>query len=79
MCGLIAGALAAIGLDVYDLFTNLESGFGIIGARSGRIEAQTLASGLDGILFDAGTLLGFAGIVFVLATRRRGATNSSSS
>lgn len=70
VCGLIAAAVGVVGLDIYDLVRNLEDGFGALGVASNRFDAETLADGLRGILFDAGALLGFAGIVFVLATRR---------
>lgn len=61
--GLFAAALSLAGLHAYSIITELTSrppGLGID-------KAEILASGLRNILLDAGTLVGLAGIVYLLA------------
>lgn len=61
--GLLSAALSMVGLHVYLIIrelTNAPPGLG--GSK-----AELLAGGLQNILFDAGTLFAFAGIVFLLA------------
>jgi predicted phage tail protein len=59
--GLFSAALSVGGLRAYLLITELNrSGLG--GSK-----AEILADGMQSILFDAGTLFAFAGIVFLLA------------
>jgi hypothetical protein len=61
--GLISAALSMAGLHAYSIIAELTSrppGLGID-------KAEIVASGLRNILLDAGTLLGLAGIVYLLA------------
>jgi hypothetical protein len=69
--GLFAAALSMAGLHAYSIITELTSrppGFPID-------KAEILASGLRNILLDAGTLVGLAGIVYLLAPPADDETN----
>jgi hypothetical protein len=61
--GLFSAALSMVGLRAYLLISELTNR----SAGLGGSKAEILADGLQAILFDAGTLFAFAGIVFLLA------------
>jgi predicted phage tail protein len=61
--GLFSAALSMVGLRTYLLINELTNG----SAGLGGSKAEILADGLQAILFDAGTLFAFAGIVYLLA------------
>lgn len=61
VCVLIGAALGMVGLHTYTLINQLRD------LPSGISEAEILASILRNTLLDAGTLLGLAGIVYLLA------------
>lgn len=61
VCVLLGAALGMVGLHVYSLIDELKH------ATSGLSEPEILAAILRDILLDAGTLLGLAGIVYLLA------------
>jgi hypothetical protein len=58
---LLGAALGIVGLHTYSLISELRH------AASGVSESEILAAVLRNILLDAGTLLGLAGIVYLLA------------
>lgn len=61
--GLFSAALSMVGLRAYLLINELTNRpLGLGGSK-----AEIFADGLQAILFDAGTLFAFAGIVFLLA------------
>jgi hypothetical protein len=68
VCGLVGAATGAVGLDVYETVRRMEQG-GLKLLYNGN--GNVLASGLSGALFDGGTLLGFAAIVYFLAAKSR--------
>jgi hypothetical protein len=61
VCLLLGAALAMVGLHTYTLIDDLSS------PQSGFDEPEFLATVLRNILEDAGTLLGLAGIIYLLA------------
>jgi hypothetical protein len=61
VCVLLGAALGMVGLHIYTLIDELRH------VQSGASEPEILADILRNILFDAGTLLGLAGIVYLLA------------
>jgi hypothetical protein len=61
VCLLLGAALGMVGLHTYSLISELRH------ATSGVSEPEILAAVLRNILLDAGTLLGLAGIVYLLA------------
>jgi hypothetical protein len=61
--GLLAAALAVVGLRVYTIVTYItESPFGSSGH-----EGEIFASGVIELLYEAGALVGLAGILYLLA------------
>ena|ERR1700691_4625545 len=60
VCGLLGAALAVLGLHIYSTVENL-NGFG------GHERGAFLASSLESMLWDTGTLLGLAVAVYLLA------------
>jgi hypothetical protein len=73
-CGLIGASLGLLGLHVYLTVEQLERGaFGTFG----HVDGTLLADGLTTILFDCGSVLGFAAIVYLLAPRRGDAPASA--
>src|SRR5580692_3344455 len=60
--GLFSAALSMAGLHAYSIINELTNPPPGLGSK-----AELLAGGLRNILFDAGTLMAFAGIVFLLA------------
>lgn len=66
ICGLAGSALALVGLHVYSIAEELHTG-GLAGL--GNAKAEILASGLQGMLWEAGLLFGLAAVVFLLAPR----------
>jgi hypothetical protein len=61
VCVLLGAALGMVGLHTYSLIDELRH------ASNGVSEPEILAAILRNILLDAGTLLGLAGIVYLLA------------
>jgi hypothetical protein len=61
VCLLLGAALGMVGLHTYTLINQLRH------TPSGISEPKILATILRNILLDAGTLLGLAGIVYLLA------------
>lgn len=61
VCVLLGAALGMVGLHTYSLISELRH------ATSGTSEPEILAAILRNILLEAGTLLGLAGIVYLLA------------
>jgi hypothetical protein len=66
VCALLGAALGMVGLHTYSLISELRH------ATSGASEPEILAAILRNILLDAGTLLGLAGIVYLLAPGEEG-------
>lgn len=64
VCGLLGAALGIAGLHIYSIAVELGRDFGLT-------NADVLAGGLRNILLDAGTLLGLAAIVYLLAPQHR--------
>jgi hypothetical protein len=60
VCGLLGVATALLGVHVYLIVDELEQ-------QSGRLGAVVLADGLLSALFEAGSLLALAAIVYLLA------------
>jgi hypothetical protein len=71
VCGLLGAALGVVGLHVYSIVEELDrfGSRGFVGFGNGEI----VATGLRGMLFEAGSLLGLAGAVYLLAPRGRAA------
>jgi hypothetical protein len=63
VCGLLGAAFAALALNIYVLVRDLE-------ASSGVYRATFTADILRAMLFDVGTLVGFALAVYLLAPKR---------
>jgi hypothetical protein len=61
VCVLLGAALGMVGLHTYSVISELRH------LPAGVSQDEILASGLRNILLDAGTLLGFAGTVYLLA------------
>ena len=61
VCVLLGAALGMVGLHTYSLISELR------GLPSGASQDEILAGILRNILLDAGTLLGFAGTIYLLA------------
>jgi hypothetical protein len=66
VCGLAGASLALVGLHVYSIANALSTG-GFAGVRNAK--AEIMASGLQSMLWEAGSLLGLAAAVFLLAPR----------
>lgn len=66
VCGLLGGALALVGLHIYSIVNELTR-------RSiyGPLASEALAGELRSMLLDAGTLIGLAGILYLLAPHGR--------
>jgi hypothetical protein len=62
VCGLLGAALGLVGLQIYLMVRQAEA-FGRIGGSA------ITADGLSAILWQAGTLLGLAAVVYLLAPR----------
>jgi hypothetical protein len=69
VCGLLAGALSIAGLDVYLTIKQIyELGEPFTGGGGKDLgSALILAEGLRNMLIESGTLVGFAGIVYLLS------------
>jgi hypothetical protein len=65
-CGLAGSGLALVGLHIYSIANTLHTG-SFAGIRNAK--AEILASGLQGMLWEAGSLFGLAAVVFLLAPR----------
>jgi hypothetical protein len=63
VCGLLGAALGLVGLHVYSIVDELNHLGGFGGIRKGDI----LATGLESMLWDAGSLFGLAFVVYLLA------------
>jgi hypothetical protein len=68
-CALLGAAAGVTGLEIYT--TALRIHHGTFKALDGG-NPGLIATGLEGILINAGTLLGFAAVVYVLASNRKG-------
>jgi len=65
VCGLLGAALALVGLHVYSIVEGLSHSGGFTEVRNQK--AEILASGLQSMLWDAGSLFGLAFAVYLLA------------
>jgi hypothetical protein len=63
VCGLLGAAFGLVGLHIYSIVETLNNFGGFTGTGKGNL----LASGLDGMLWEAGTLFGLAIAVYLLA------------
>jgi hypothetical protein len=70
VCGLIGAALALVGVHVYLIVRAAERNFGTE-------RAEIVAQGLTLLLWEAGSLLGFAWAVYLLAPKRGAARATS--
>lgn len=61
--GLFSAALGVVGLHVYSIINELTNSPPDLGGD----KAEILAGGMRNMLIDGGTLVGFAGIVYLLA------------
>jgi hypothetical protein len=75
VCGLLGVTLALVGLHVYLIIESLDQ-FG--GGFKGIEKGQVLATGLVSMIWEAGSVLGLAGVVYLLAPRPAEATTEPS-
>jgi hypothetical protein len=66
VCGLLTGALILAGLDVYTIVKEIHE-FGGLKSPVNTDSPQILATGIRNIVLESGTLIGLAGIVYLLA------------
>jgi len=71
VCGLLGGALGLVGMHIYSIVETLDR-FGSRGL-TGFGKGEIVATGLRSMLFEAGSLLGLAAVVYLLAPRGRDA------
>lgn len=64
-CGLLGAALSLLGIHVYLITNEIDH----LHRELGVDKAEVLAAGMRDILFEVGSLIGFAAIVFLLAPR----------
>lgn len=64
VCGLLGAALALVGLHVYSIVQALDN---VGGPFGGIRKGEVVATGLEGLLFEAGFLSGLACAVYLLA------------
>ncbi len=69
VCGLLGAALSLLGIHVYLIAKEIDHLH-----EFGSDKAELLAEGIRDILFEAGSLVGLAAIVFLLAPRLRTST-----
>jgi hypothetical protein len=67
VCGLLAAAAALGGLHVYSTIRDIHELGGAQRVGGESESPEILANGMRSILFDSGTLIGLAGIVYLLA------------
>jgi hypothetical protein len=60
VCGLLGAALGLVGLHIYSIVHGL-------GGTSGRFRSELVATGLNGMLWEAGSLIGIATAIYLLA------------
>jgi hypothetical protein len=60
VCGLLGAAFALVGLHIYSIVHGL-------GQTSGDIRSEVVATGLNGMLWEAGSLAGIATAIYLLA------------
>jgi|SRR5271155_4975266 len=65
VCGLLSAALGLVGLHIYSIVNELNHFGGFAGLRNEK--AELLASGLEDMLWEAGSLFGLAIAVYLLA------------
>jgi hypothetical protein len=65
VCGLIGAAFGLLGMHVYLIAEEIDHFPNIVGPSHG----VTMAAGIRSICFDDGSLLGFAGVIYLLAPR----------
>ena len=65
VCGLLGAALGLVGLHIYSIVNQLNHFGGFAGLRNEK--AEILASGLESMLWEAGSLFGLAFAVYLLA------------
>jgi hypothetical protein len=75
VCGLLGAALGLVGLHIYSIVDELNHLGGLGGIRKGEI----LAAGLRDMLWEDGSLLGLAMVVYLLAPRAEVAKESAAS
>ena len=63
VCGLLGGALALIGLHIYSIVNAIE----LVGG--GRDRGEFVATGLTSMVWETGSLLALAALVYLLAPR----------
>ncbi len=66
VCGLLGAALGLIGLHTWLIVDSLKHAGGVF-PGGGSFKAETIAEGLNSILFDGGILVGLAAGVYLLA------------
>ncbi len=71
VCGLLGAALALVGLHVFTIVEDLNH-FGGLGVG----KADVVATGLESMLWEAGSVLGFASAVYLLAPASESAEES---
>ena len=64
VCGLLSAAFGLVGLHIYSIVNQLNHFGGFAGFRSEK--AELLASGLEDMLWEAGSLFGLAIAVYLL-------------
>ncbi len=60
VCGLLGAAFAVVGLRIYSIVHGL-------GGTSGSFRSELVATGLNGMLWEAGSLAGIATAIYLLA------------
>jgi hypothetical protein len=60
VCGLLGAASALVGLHIYSIVHGL-------GGTTGSFRSELVASGLNGMLWEAGSLVGIATAIYLLA------------
>jgi hypothetical protein len=60
VCGLLGAAFALVGLHIYSIVHGL-------GGTSGSFRSEVVATGLNGMLWEAGSLVGIATVIYLLA------------
>jgi hypothetical protein len=67
VCGLLAGALSLAGLAIYSIVREIHEFGGLTSAGNLTNSPEIVAAGIRNLVLESGTLVGLAGIIYLLA------------